>query len=70
MEVQLAHKGKLQTTEVKKMRAEDRLANNKSLSHKWRIKIIVVEDLGSSSERVAQKIYLLFKKPAMHWEIL
>lgn len=69
MEVQLVYKGKFQIIEVKKMRVEDRLVNNKSFSYKWRIKIIVVEDLGSSSERVVQKIYFLFKKFVMYWEI-
>lgn len=69
MEVQLVYKGKFQIIEVKKMRVEDCLVNNKSFSYKWRIKIIVVEDLGSSSERVVQKIYFLFKKFVMYWEI-
>lgn len=55
---------------MKGVRSDGSPASDKCLSRKWRIKIIGVEELGLSSDRVAPKTHLLFKKPAMCWELL
>lgn len=67
MGVQITHKGKLADQQTE---ANHSLANDKYLSQKWMTKIIGVEDLGLRNDRVAPNTYLLFKKPAMCWEIL